>query len=222
MIPEPITPVAPVVSAELQQAPGSPATTTQVPAGYVEQARLTGALQKIEQLTLTNRILADASIAKDATIGQLQAELVTGKAATTASVGEHSVTITNLTKERDDLKVQVALSEATKNKIKFINEAGRPELFAILDSIPNVADEAAQKKIIADLGNFAVNIAKQRETQLVAGVIPVITDPSHSLPPSPKSDAEWSTYLNTLTLGSIERQKAMDQYFEWTRTPRTP
>lgn len=218
MTPEPTTPVVPA-TAEQQPAPGSPAAATQVPAGYVEKGRLDGALLKIQELTLSNRAMIEQSNAKDATIGQLQAQLAETGANTKATAGEHSTLVQGLTKERDDLKVEVALNAKMKTKIKLIQEAGRPELFAILDSIPNADNEEAQKKMIADLGAFAVNIAKQRETQLTAGTLPGTENPQSNTPALPKSDAEWSVYVNALPLGSLERTKAMDQYFAWTNTP---
>jgi hypothetical protein len=216
----PTTPAVPA-PAEQQQAPGTPAPAGQVPAGYVEQGRLTGALQKIQELTLSNRALIEQGNAKDATIGQLQAQLAEAGANGKATAGEQSSVIQNLTKERDDLKAQVAQFNATKSKIKLINEAGRPELYAILDSIPDAADEAAQKKIIDDLGAFAVSIATKREAQLVAGTLPGNNNPQTVAQVTPKSDKEWAVYVNALPLGSPERGKAMDQYFEWTKTPRS-
>ena len=218
---DPIAPVVPALVAAPQQVPGSPAPAAQEPAGYVPVLRLTNALQKIEQLTLANRALADQSVAKDATAGQLQAKLSLNEAQIAASAGEHSSILLNLTKERDALKVEVAKFTATKAKIKLINDAKRPELYQILDSIPDAADEAGQKKIIDDLGAFAVNIASQREAQLVAGTIPGNNNPQGGTAAAlPTSDKEWAVHLNALTLGSPERGKAMDQYFEWTRTPR--
>ena len=218
-----LVPTAPVVPApaEPQQTLGTPAAAPQVPAGYVELARLTGALQKVQELTLSNRALLETNNSLNATLGQLQAQVAAGDANVKATAGEHTSILQSLTKERDELKEELKKSAATKLKIKLITEAKRPELFAILDSIPNAGDDAAQKKVIDELGAFAVNIAQQRETQLLAGSTPGSNNPQAVTTPLPTSDKAWGEYVNALPLGSPKRQQAMDQYFAWTTGPRT-
>jgi hypothetical protein len=217
----PTAPVVPVPPTEPQQVLGTPAAAPQVPAGYVEQARLTGALQKVQELTLSNRALLETNNSLNATLGQLQAQVAADGASVKATAGEHTSILQSLTKERDELKKELEKAAATKLKIRLITEAKRPELFAILDSIPNAADDAAQKVVIDNLGAFAVNIASQREAQLLAGSTPGSNNPQTVTTALPKSDKDWSVYLNTLVLGSPERTKAMDQYFAWTTAPRT-
>jgi len=67
---------------------------------------------------------------------------------------------------------------------------------------------------MADIAGFADSAVKAREAQLLAGVTPQISSVA-SQKAVPASEKDWIDHVNSLPLGSPERAKAYDSYYEW-------
>lgn len=185
------------------------------PEGYVQVERLNGALKKIEELTLTNRSLHEQLVAVNTRLGELQAQGTQKEAEWTAKAGEHSKSLKAVSDERDTLQQQIAEQQAQIAKIKMISELGHYPLLAIADQIPLHADKAKQKEAIERMAAFTKALVDGREKELTAGNTVVQTQPETSVSSLPETAAAWEKYINSLPLLSPERQKAFDDFFEW-------
>ncbi len=185
------------------------------PEGYVQVERLNGALKKIEELTLTNRSLHEQLVAANTRLGELQAQGTQKEAEWTAKAGEHGKSLKAMSDERDTLQQQIAEQQAQIAKIKMIGELGHYPLLAIADQIPLHADEAKQKEAIERMAAFMKALVDGREKELTAGNTVVSTQPEVTVSKLPVTAAAWEKYINSLPLLSPERQKAFDDFFEW-------
>ena len=125
-----------------QQANGGSAETTNQSnndplQGYVPEARLTGALQKIQELTLTIKSLQDQLSAANTRVGELQAQAQSKETEWSAKVGEGSQALQAMTGERDSLKADNARLQAELDKAKIVGELKHFSLLPILDQIPS-------------------------------------------------------------------------------------
>jgi chromosome segregation ATPase len=184
-------------------------------AELVEKKRLDGALQKIQELTLANKALAEQLATKDVALGQTSAQIAQKEAEFQQKTGEFQSTLQNLQREREELARKAAEAEAVNRKLTAIKAAGRPELVAIIDTIPVAQSDEEQIQVVNKLAGFADDIVKRREKELIAG----LGDGSHSIaaggaaPAKPTTHDGWMNYINSLKPGSLEHQKAWDEYF---------
>ena len=212
----------PALDGSAQANPQQAQTGTQsgnsgIPQGYVPEARLTGALQKINTLTLTIQTLQEQLTAANTRIGELQAQGASQETEWNAKAGEHATALQGLTQERDALKQQLEDATLQQKKHAMIAELGHFNLLAIADQIPAHADEAKQKEAIEKVAAFADGLVKARESQLTAGTTVVTTQPVEQNVKLPDSAAAWEKHINSLPWGSPERSQAFDDYYEWSR-----
>ena len=167
------------------------------PEGFVEKARFDGLVRKVEQLTLENRSLNDQLAAKSSEGEQLRAQLV-GK----------------------DTEKQAAASElaelrALKRKLEAVKKLGRPELMGLAEKLPDLGDAQAMESVLRELAAATDAAAGRRERELLAGVTPI--PQPHPLREGERigSEKEWMAYIEKQPLGSVERQRAWDQYWGW-------
>ena len=215
------TPESSAPPANVQQVQAGAAGTTTQPQnplqGYVPEARLTGALQKINELTLTIKSLNDQLSAANTRIGELQAQAQSKETEWSAKVGEGSQALQTVTGERDDLKAENARLQAELEKARMVGEMGHYTLLPILDQIPSDADPEKQKQNIERMAKWAQDLLTQRETQLTAGNTTVVTQPNSTIVDhgeGPRTPKQWEAYLESLPFGTPERQTAWDQYWE--------
>jgi hypothetical protein len=224
---------APVSSPEgnSQQAPGGPQSATNSAQknqsnpldGYVPEARLTGALQKIQELTLTNKSLQDQLQAANTRVGELQAQVQVSETDWKAKVGEGSQKLETVTGERDNLQAENARLQAELEKAKMVGELGHHELLPILDQIPSDTDPEKQKANIQRMATWADQLLKQREDQLTAGQTDTPVQPASTVggesTAAPKTAQQWEKYIESKPFGSPERQEAWDQYWKSLNQP---
>jgi len=184
--------------------------------GYVPEARLTGALQKIESLTLTMKSLQDQLTAANTRIGELQAQGASQETEWNAKAGEQANAVKGVTEERDALKARIASLEAQQKKIQMIADLGHYNLLAIADQIPVQADEAKQKEAIERMANFAKGLVEGREKELTAGTTVVTTNPAAT--ELPTTSQAWNKYLEGIPFGTPEREAAWAKFFDWSQT----
>jgi chromosome segregation ATPase len=206
-----------------QQANGGTAGTTNQSKsdplqGYVPEARLTGALQKINELTLTIKSLNDQLKAANTRVGELQAQAQSKETEWSTKVGESSQALQGVTGERDNLKAENARLQAELEKAKMVGEMGHYNLLPILDQIPSDTDPEKQKANITRMAKWADDMLAQREQALTTGQTNTTTQPNTTVTgggeTTPKTPKQWETYIESLPYGSPERTAAWDQYWE--------
>lgn len=215
--------VAPVeqTTVPLQQAPPPPAPTVPAapPEGFVEQARFSGAIKKIEELTIAARGHEAQLAEKVSENERLTAQLGTRDVEKTIAVGERDKLLETATTEKIALERELATARANLLKLKVIKDLGHPELIQIMDTIPSMVDEEALRTVIKDFAGFTQAQVTAREKELLSGQVPpasaiVSTDPA------PTSDDAWQAKINTLPAGSPERAKAFDDWYAWQHKPK--
>ncbi len=190
-----------------QAAPSSSANTDW-------KARFDGQVRKIEELTLRARDLEGQLAAKTSEIEQLRAQLSLKDTEKTAAVGERDKTIQELTTSKTSIDGELARLRGLELKVKVAREMGRPDLLRVLDTIPSMTDEAALKTVLGTLSEYADSAVREREKQLLSGVTPPINGGAKGAG-VPASEKEWQEHINSLPLGSKERAKAHDDYWNW-------
>ena len=195
--------------------PSAPAPSSgSAPEGFVEQKRLNGALQKIQELTLLNQTLTERLTARDKDFTNLQADLTQKEAAWGASQSEFTSKLASAESEKSQLNLELAKSNALKLKLKLIGELNAPQLYSVIDVISDTSDEAAMKAQVEKLAGFANQIAQSREKELTAGVTTIPQAPGAQAQ-LPTTDEGWQDYISKLQFGTVEYQKAMEGWHSW-------
>jgi hypothetical protein len=197
-----------------QDVSGQQAKGTQEPQPENWQARYTGAVRKIEELTLSSREVQTQLAARASEIEQLKAQLGVKDVEKTVAVGERDKKLSTLLEESAAAQAQLKELTAYKAKVAMAQELGRPELIKIIDRIPAVEDPAVLKGIMEDFIGFADGLVKDREKQIFSGITPPV-GPGGGAPQKPTSSASWEKQINALPLGSAERRQAMDDYYDF-------
>lgn len=184
------------------------------------EARYKGLVKKVEELTLSLRTTNEQLAAKTSELEQLRSQLVVKDAEKTATVGERDKLLQSITQEKTALETQLAELRGLALKVEVIKEINRPELLQIADRLPAMTDKEALKVVLQDFAGFADNLVQKREKELLAGVTPSVSGAGNR-PGVPASEGEWDKHINSLQLGSRERQEAMDDYWNWLEKKNT-
>ena len=184
-----------------------------VPEGFIEKARFDGLVRKVEELTLTSRGLDAQLVAKSSELEQLKSQLSLKDTEKNVAVGEREGKLTTLVQENSTLKNELDGLRALQLKIKVIQEIGNPDLLGVIDSIPSMTDPEAMKTTLQALSQFADKAVQRREEQLRAGWTPPVA--AGSVASGPASAEAWTDKINSLPLGSSERQRAFDDYYDF-------
>ena len=192
-----------------QQVPAEQASTQPVD----WKARYDGQVRKLEQLTLANRELQAQLDQKSSEIEQLKAQLGIKDTEKQVAVGECDKRLQETLKLNSELQAELDKLRALKAQVEVAKEIGHFEILRLSDSLPAVTDKEVLKTVMSDFIGFAEEQVKRREQQLMAG----ITAPAgvNAAPSAPSSKKGWEEHINSLPLGSKERQKALDDYGDW-------
>lgn len=190
-------------------------TTTAQPQENWE-ARFKGQVPVIEKLTLENRSLKEQLLALTSEKEQFGAQIAQMSSDRTATVSEREKQIQALNQQVQALNTELAGLKAYKAKVEAIKKSGNMSLLKIADHIPAVEDPEAMSTVLNTFSQFAAEAVKERESQLFAGVTPPIAQ-QQAGKAVPSSVQDWEAYLNSLPLGSSEKNKAYDQYWEWSK-----
>jgi hypothetical protein len=205
-----------------QQAPVTPPTTPAVQTPNPQEdwkTRFDGAIQKIEQLTITNRSLQADLATKTSEIEQLKQQLSQGDIEKTVAVGERDKRLQELLTTNQTLESENASLKALRLKLEVAKELNRPDLVAILDNVPNLTDKEALTNVMSTFSNWADNLVQQREQQLSIGITPPVS--AHQTPPQKPSTSEgWQRHINSLPVGSQERQTALNEWLAFEQTKK--
>ena len=195
----PVKPVAPVAGSSEYE---------------VMQNRLTGAFQKLEQLTTDIQAhVANAAI-QTSTIEQLELQLQTRGTETDIVVGERDKLLGSQAEELIALRTEVKDLKAFKRKVDMVIELDRPELVKALHIVPNMDNDVALKAAMTDVLGFRDEGALQRERELTSGVV----DHSQSIEvvsETPTTVEGWDRVINSHPIGSPERAKALTDKGDW-------
>ena len=216
---EPVETVDPA-AANPPSSPVQGAGSGAIPAGYVEKARLDGALQKVQELTLANRTLTEQLAVALSQVGQTQGTVAQKDAEQAALTSGHASALQALQTKLDDATKVIAANATEKMKIDALKAINRPELIAILDSLPVGADIEATKIAYQKIASFGDSLSHKREAELLAGVTTTTGQGGPITPPEPTTEKDWIAYVNAQPFGSPARQQAWDKYWAFTQKPQ--
>lgn len=201
--PEPVT-TPPAVP----QVPDGP------PDGFVEQARFTGAIQKIEELTISNRTQATALEAKSSELEQLKSQASTKAQETNIVVGERDKLLNASAEEVRTLNTEAIKLRAYQRKVEMAKKIGRPELINVLDIVPDMEDNEALETVMRDIIGFRDSGIEQREKELTSGIVPNAPR-LESVPSKPTTEEGWKSYVDSFQVGSDARAVALNEHGDW-------
>ncbi len=207
----PITPPA-VPPAQAPVTPAIVPPQQDEPEGYVKQERYTGAIQKIETLALSQKDLQQQVTDKSSELEQLNSQLAEAEALSNTSLGAKDTSITELQGQITDLTASNAALKSLEVKINTLKELGRPDLLPILEHLPDTADPEKLKEALNAMAGTVDAAVKARSEQLLSGIVET---PSVSTSLVPESADGWVKHIESLPLGSKEREAAMDDYGTW-------
>lgn len=181
------------------------------------QARYTGQQAKLQQLSETNKLLTEQLANANAKIAELTAQGGVKEAEHTTAVGQKEQTIQSLTQENQALKAENATLKASQAKLAAIRKLNRPDLLMVMDAVPASEDPAALETAFSAMAGYADQLVQQREQQLKAGITPAGSGGAQTAA-QPATTKGWEEHVNSLSLGTPERAKAMDDWGKWART----
>jgi hypothetical protein len=187
----------------------------QAPDGFIELVRYNGLVRKVEELTLSTRGLNDQLAAMSSENEQLKAQLGLAATEKTVAVGERDKQLQE--KVQANMALEKELTELRGMKLKYdvIKKLNRPELIRIADKIPAMTDPDALEVVMKDFASFADEMVTAREKQLLAGITPGVNPTQATIAATPQSEADWDRHIESLPLGSPERNQAMDRYWDF-------
>ncbi len=208
--PEPVTPGQPGAPSGQQVPPVTPPP----PQGENWEARFKGLQASTQALAEQIKTLQAELAAKTSENERLGAQLGLKDVEKTAAVGERDKTIEQLTQTNQSAQTELDRLKALELKVKTAIELKKPELIALLDTIPNATDPEALKTIMKSIDDYAALQVKARETQLLAGGgMPAGGSPAPA--PGPQTQEEWQKAIDKEPLGSKKRAQLMDDYGDW-------
>jgi vacuolar-type H+-ATPase subunit I/STV1 len=213
----PPTETPPAQPSDATPATPQPATP---PAGYIEQARYNGLVKKVEELTLSLRETEGQLAAKTSEYEQLNEQLSIKDTEKTVAVGERDKALQTALTENQAKDTELAELRALKLKLEVAKELQRPDLVAILEQLPNLEDKEALTVVAKDFLGWGDQLVSEREKQLSAGV----TDPISSVtaaPAKPTTSEGWENYINSLPIGTPERDDAFNEFGDWAESQQT-
>jgi len=196
------------VSTEQQVKP-----TVTTPPSEDWESRYKGASRLINQLTVEVKDLKVQLSEKTSELERLKSDLSIKDVEKDAAVGERDKTLEQKITELNEAKRELKDLRAYKTKAEIAKKLD-PRLLTIIDRIPAVEDIDAQEQIMKDFITWGDQIAKQRESQILAGVTPTnVTSADEGLPTTRE---EWNRQLAQTPLGP-EREKLWEHYWEWAK-----
>lgn len=195
----------------------TPAEQVQTPPQQANEenwkARFDGAVRKMDAQAAQIKDLLSQLDAKTSEAEQLRVQLGVKDAEKTSAISERDKQLQSTITSKTQLEQELSDLRGFKLKVDVAKELGQPGLLKIIDKLPNMTDREALKSVLSDFANFASEAALEREKQLLAGGTPSLGQNTKTA--SPSSDKEWEAHINSLPLGSREREIAFDKYWDW-------
>ena len=197
--------------AQQVQSPPAAATPAGPPEGYIEKARYTGLVQKVDELTRLIQTKDSELAAKSSQIEQLNQQLGVKDAEGSAAVAELNRQLQTNTEANTEITKELTDLRSFKAKVDAAMAMDRPDLIRIATQIPASADPEQLKVLLGDIAGFTQSAVQSREQQIFSGVVQAGGGPS-SAPSTPTTPEGWSEHIEKFQLGSPERAKAMSAY----------
>jgi hypothetical protein len=197
------------------QTPEQQAQTPVQPANEDYKPRFDGAVRKIEELTIANRKLNEDLAAKASELEQLRAQLGVKDAEKAAAISERDKQLQSTIQSKTTIENELNELRALKLKVETINEIGDPSLLKVVDKLPSMTDKEAMKSLFSDLSQLTKDAVLKREKELLAGYTPPANNGGKTEASLPASHDEWAKYVSSLPLGSPERDKAQNAWWDW-------
>lgn len=177
------------------------------------KARYDGANRKIQELVEAQKSKDEQLARYLSEVEQLKSQLSLKDIEKSAALSEREKRLQETIQAKTEADIELKKLKSMVAKVEAIKALNRPELLKVMDKIPEIEDPEALKGLFSDLASFADDAAAAREKQLLAGVTPVDAGARSSTQPS--SEKAWMEHIDSLPLGSKERQKAFDEYWVW-------
>lgn len=199
-----------------QQVAAPPAVPTPAgpPAGYVEQARYTGLIQKVDELTRTIQAKDQELATLKTSIEQLQGQLGVKDAEGHARVAELERQLQTNTEAHTSITQELSTLRDFKAKVEAAMAMNRPDLIRIATQIPLGTDPSQFTTLLTDIAGFQQAAVQTREAEIFSGVTQAGGGVTVA-PATPTSPEGWSEYVEKFPLGSPERAKALGAYGDW-------
>lgn len=196
----------------------TPAPTT--PPGEDYKPRYTGAVQKIETLTLELKQAQTELATKASELEQLNAQLGLKDTEKDVAVRARDKQLEEALTANQASEVELAKLRALQLKVEIANELKNPRLMQIAQSIPDLTDKEVLTQVMKDFDSFANDAVKEREAQLMAGITPQV-GPGPVTTTTPVTEDAWKEKIAGFELGSPQRVKALNDYGDWLEKEHT-
>jgi len=193
-----------------QQAGGNPADNW--------EARFKGLQTKYNVLVNANGELESQLADVTSKLEHYEKQLANMSVEKDSLTNQHKNKIDELTSKLTEYEGNLSELKQYQLKVKVAREMGHPELVKVIDSIPNSEDEEAIKNAFKNILDLTSDFVKRREEQLIEGLSPGEAGGDESVLPA--SEQGWMDYIDSFQLGSKDRVKAQDQYFEFLNSKR--
>ena len=178
------------------------------------EKRYKGTVKKIEDLTLENRRLNDLLSTMNSEKEQHGVQMSQKDIEKDVIKSEWERKFTEVFEQNKQYNSELSDLRALKIKIDVAKEID-PSLLPIIDKIPYSEDVEVLKTIMKDFSNFVDGRVKEREKQLSAGYTPTVTQSISQEQSVPQDSEGWQRYVNSFTPGTPEKEKAMNDWWEW-------
>jgi len=179
------------------------------------EQRYKGASQKINELMTQITTLQGQLQTASSEIEQLRSGLSIKDVEKDAAIQPYKTQLEQALTAKTAAESELSGLRALKAKLDAAKELNATSLFPVLDKIPHVDNPDAQKEIMKTFMDWGNDLVKQREQQLLAGVTPPPPSTSSVAAKVPATVQEWQAYVNSIPLGTPEREKAMQDWWKW-------
>lgn len=199
-----------------QTAPVQPGPAPAQPAPTINwEERYKGASTKINELMTQIASLQSQLSALTSENEQLKSGLSIKDVEKDAAIQPYKAQLEQALSAKTAAETELSGLRALKAKLDAAKELNAASLFPVLDKIPHVDNPEAQKEIMKTFMDWGNDLVKQREQQLLAGVTPPPPSAASLAAKLPATVQEWQAYVNSIPLGTPEREKAMQDWFKW-------
>jgi hypothetical protein len=206
----------PTETTPVQQIPGQQVTTEPGPTDGIDwAARYKGTGPVINKLTEDNKVLLAQTTQLTSQLEQLKAQLALKDTEKNAAVGERDRQLNDILQAKSQAEAELTRLQALELKFKVAKKLGRADLIEIADTIPSVTDEVALEALMTSIAGWGDKLVKQRENQIMAGSTPTVGATPAASSTTPSSTEAWQAHINSLPLGSTERENAMASWWTW-------
>lgn len=147
---------------------------------------------------------------------QLRSQLGIKDVEKSTSIASYQTQLEQALKKASDSETALRSLQQFKAKYDAAASLGDQRLLPLIESIPYVENPESLKAIMSSFLAWGKGLVQEREAQLMSGVTP--PPPASSVKvsgPTFATNAEWQKYVNSLTVGTPEKEAAMKAWWAW-------